>query len=722
MHSDENQMRVRPGVRETARLVLSSAVVQGASSAFKPAISAEASYLVTGGLGALGRVVARWLVLEQGARHVILVGRGQPTEAGQRLIDELCAAGAQIELPRVDVSDRAQLEAMLHDPAQTRPPLRGVFHLACVMDDATLLSQNAERFERVFAPKALGAWNLHLATRDMPLDHFVLFSSIAGVLGNPGQANYAAANSFLDALAVGRRAEGLPALSVAWGLWVDADAADSPAAGGARTLPRVDRARMAANGIRPIGPAFGMRALERALAENAAERIVMPLGAAGLQLSGAIPPLLRGFAHSTEAEERAVGPTFTERLAALPPSERAAMMQGELLALAARTLGLSDVSEVDPDRPLTELGLDSLMALSIRNNAAKLLGRWLPAGIVLDHPTPRALSDHLLNDTNFEAAAEPAPAPEPPKRAPMARRSRRTLSALRTNGSAPRQRKLEGPVSDVSIVQMRAAKPTLFLIPPGTGHSEAFLRFTPHLDKGMPVVGLQYNGRDHDRPGAFFRELAETFIVKMKEVQPSGPYYLLGYSAGGLLAFEMACQLHAAGESVAKLINLDGPGPDLITVVDSATRFDQEHLYTLDGARLAGITMTREDILAVSDQASAYSLIERRAREQGLPVARRDFEERINSSGVMRRGMAAYRADRRYPGTMTLLRVEDAMAEMPDRFRLGDLGRAWHAARDLGWSNWVGNLEVRPVPGGHISVVFDPHVSVVASIVRELVA
>jgi myxalamid-type polyketide synthase MxaB len=199
--------------RHVGKVVLSFAPEESA-------VRADGSYLITGGLGALGIRVARCLV-DQGARHLVLAGRSGPSAEAWEAMEEMRAAGASVREVRADVASPADT-ARLIEACQAEAPLRGVVHAAGVLDDGVVDRQTAERFSRVLAPKVYGAWNLHHQTRELPLDFFVLFSSMASVLGSPGQSSYAVANAFLDALAHHRRARGLPGLSINWGPWSEA--------------------------------------------------------------------------------------------------------------------------------------------------------------------------------------------------------------------------------------------------------------------------------------------------------------------------------------------------------------------------------------------------------------------------------------------------------------------------------------------------------------------
>ncbi|MCA9973040.1 MAG: SDR family NAD(P)-dependent oxidoreductase, partial [Anaerolineales bacterium] len=392
----EDRVAYRDGVRHAERLQRHTAEL--ADTAVP--VQADAAYLITGGMGALGLRVARWLV-EQGARHLVLTGRGAPSAKAQAVIDELTAAGARVEIGRADVADAAQLAALFARLAAEMPPLRGVVHAAGVLDDGVLLQQSWARFEKVLAPKVAGTWHLHELTREMPLDFFVLFSSSAAIFGSPGQGNYAAANAFLDAVAQLRRSQGLPALSLNWGAWADAGMA---AGVGSQNLQR-----WAAMGVELIAPEQGMQLLGQLLPQDAARLGVFPIrwGTFMKQFGGFMPPFL---AELAPAVETAVAPTAAaDGAAAAAPDlvrqldealagERRALLQAHVRRQALKILGLDAGHPVAPGQALLDLGLDSLMAVELRNALSADVGQPLPATLLFDHPSIAALTDYLSQD------------------------------------------------------------------------------------------------------------------------------------------------------------------------------------------------------------------------------------------------------------------------------------------------------------------------------------
>ncbi|WP_197361732.1 SDR family NAD(P)-dependent oxidoreductase, partial [Streptomyces clavuligerus] len=353
----------------------------------------DGTVLVTGGTGTLGGLVARHLATVHGVRHLLLTARRTP--ADDTLVRELADAGAHATVVACDVTDRTALSRLLAD-IDPEHPLTAVVHAAGALDDGVLTSLTPERLDRVLRPKADAALALHELTRDTDLAAFVLFSSGAALLGTAGQAGYAAANAALDALAARRRAEGLPAVSIAWGLWEERSALTA-------RLVDADLDRTARGGFGALTTAEALTLFDAALRTEqshvlAAKIDTVALGAA--RRAGAPLPALLG--HLGRAPRRApatpaapVGPAFADRLAALSPTEA----QGALLDLvrghAAAVLGHSSARLIGAGRPFKELGFDSLTGVELRNRLAATTGERLPAALVFDHPTPETLARYL---------------------------------------------------------------------------------------------------------------------------------------------------------------------------------------------------------------------------------------------------------------------------------------------------------------------------------------
>jgi acyl transferase domain-containing protein/acyl carrier protein len=383
--ADEPELAVRGGELFAPRLVRRAPTADGGS---ERAVPDDGTVLVTGGLGALGLEAARWLV-ERGARRLVLTSRrgldGADSGAAER-VAELVGLGAEVEVAACDVADRDALARILAAiPAEA--PLRGVVHCAGILDDGVVGEQTVERLARVMAAKVWGGWHLHELTRTSPLEFFVLYSSAAGVIGAPGQSTYAAANVFLDELAHARRAQGLLAQSLSWGAW----------RGGGLASERADLDRMERQGFGVITPARGALLLESALGDRAVHLVPWPLAPRRLSKTlgggGAVPALWRALVRPARVERGGSATGVKAELERLPPDERRERLLALVQAEAAQVLGLRSPIDVGIDQPLQTLGLDSLMALALRNRLGERLGLRPPAALVFDYPTVRRMSE-----------------------------------------------------------------------------------------------------------------------------------------------------------------------------------------------------------------------------------------------------------------------------------------------------------------------------------------
>ncbi|MFG3282503.1 type I polyketide synthase [Streptomyces sp. NPDC048111] len=410
----EHQLVLREGIAYAPRLT--RARTPDAAPGDAPALDPEGTVLITGGTGTLGALVARHLVTEHGVRQLVLTSRQGSAAAGAaELVSELAELGARAQVVACDAADRDALARTLDaiDPAH---PLTAVIHAAGLLDDATVPSLTAGHVERVMRPKADAAWHLHELTRERNLSAFVLFSSVAGTLGLGGQANYAAANVFLDSLAHLRRAQGLPALSLAWGLW-------QRASGMTGELTGADLARMARSGVAPLSTADGLRLLDAALVADAPLLVPVALDTAAPRrraADGTAPqPMFRGLvrvpARRTEAAQAgpatpADGGGLAQRLGPLDAEGRRDLVLDLVRHCAAVVLGHGSAEKVDPERVFGKLGFDSLTSVDLRNRLNAATGLRLPATLLFDCPTPAAVTERIL----AKLTPAPAPAPVPP--------------------------------------------------------------------------------------------------------------------------------------------------------------------------------------------------------------------------------------------------------------------------------------------------------------------
>ena len=384
--------------RHVGKLVLSNPAMS-ASTQPGNLVRENGSYLISGGFGGVGLEAGRWLV-SKGAQQLILVGRHPPdaeTEAG---ISGLRRAGVIVHVVQADIADEGSVRSMLAQIEQSGRPLRGVLHAAGAVEDGILLRQSVERFESAFRGKLTGLKVLDRLTRELPLDWFVLFSSASIWLGAPGQGPYVAANAEAEAVVRARHAAGLPGLSVAWGQW--------SGRGMAARLAREGNDAWSARGLGWISPDEGFKRLERLLVERCRGAVVLPIDWARF-----LERLPEG-ADAEFFEELTAGPPSVARdgrlgervdMAAkwrlLPAGRRRDAVMGHVISQALNILGLSPSTPVDPDVPLKELGLDSLMAVELRNALTRSLGHTLSATLLFDYPSAHELTTHLMNSLNL---------------------------------------------------------------------------------------------------------------------------------------------------------------------------------------------------------------------------------------------------------------------------------------------------------------------------------
>jgi NAD(P)-dependent dehydrogenase (short-subunit alcohol dehydrogenase family) len=393
----EKQVALRGDRRLLRRLVRHRP--DPASATRTQTIAADKTYLVTGGLRGLGLLVAEWLV-DQGARSLVLMGRRAPEGPAIDALGRLTSRGATVITAAGDVSREEDVRRVIDDIARTMRPLGGIVHAAGVLDDGVLAAQTWERFATVMAPKVLGAWHLHRLAP--PVDFFVLFSSGAAIGGSAGQANHAAANAFEDALAWYRQAHGLPTVSINWGPWAEVGAA-------------ADRRVSGPSFLRQIAPGDGLLALEACLRRDItsgrlARAQLAVLAADWSQTASTRSALLSSdlFRELAPSVRTAGGPaaartgtaagTLRDRLRDTAPNRRRGALNEHVRMLTVKVLGLEDPGTLDIHEPLRQLGLDSLMAVELRNLLATAVGRTLPATITFDHPTVSALAEFLAAD------------------------------------------------------------------------------------------------------------------------------------------------------------------------------------------------------------------------------------------------------------------------------------------------------------------------------------
>ncbi|NEQ68439.1 MAG: SDR family NAD(P)-dependent oxidoreductase, partial [Symploca sp. SIO2D2] len=388
---DEDQIAIRGGVRYAARLARRTQKSL-ADQKQQIAFTTEGSYLVTGGLGALGLELAQWMV-KQGARHLVLNGRRTPSQTAQETIQQLEQTGAKVSVILGDVSQKEDVASILEQIEASQAPLRGVIHAAGFLDDGVLQQMSWERFRKVMAPKLQGAWYLHELTQKLPLDFFVCFSSIASLLGSPGQGNYAAANAFMDTLADYRRSIGLPGLTINWGAWAQG--------GMASRLGSQHQNRLRTTGMNLITPEKGLQVLGELLSQPVSQVGVFPINWS--QFLGQLPggdkiPFLEAFASRKLQKETTKDEKFLEQLAVALESERNQIMTDYLQVKIGKLLGFAQSKLPNPELGFFDMGMDSLLTVELRNILSSNLDCSISAAKLFETSNIQNLAEHLITE------------------------------------------------------------------------------------------------------------------------------------------------------------------------------------------------------------------------------------------------------------------------------------------------------------------------------------
>ncbi|MET9554113.1 type I polyketide synthase [Streptomyces sp. NPDC006645] len=562
----EPQTALRAGVAYAGRLIRTAAGTGGPSGTF----DGTGTTLVTGASGSVGRLLTRHLVTELGVRRLLLVSRGG---AAPDLVAELTELGAAVTVAACDAADRTALAAAI-DGIGPEHPLTSVVHLAAVVDDGTIASLTEAKLTSVLRPKVDAAWHLHELTRDKELSAFVLFSSVAGVLGNPGQGNYAAANSFVDALAAHRRALGLPGQSLAWGLWAASGA-------GSGAVTDVDEAALTRGGMAGLTDAEGLKLFDAALARH--ESLLVPMDVAPAAGDGGpVPHVLRTLVAPTR---RAASRTATSDVAALRgrlAGRSREQLDKALLELvldhAGALLGYGDNETIEPDRHFLESGFDSLTAVELRNRLNTATGLRLPATIAFDHQTPAGLAAHLageLGAAEAEVAATepvtgPAPESEPGETVPelfremvRAGRIQEGLGLLQWVAKVRPTFSSRADIDQLPpSVQLSDGTKAPHLVclctPAAMGGVYQYARIASYFQGSrkvsvVPMPGFGTGEQLPDSAGAVIDVLAET----VRRIVGDEEFALVGHSGGGLFAYATAELLGRTGRAPLGVALLD---------------------------------------------------------------------------------------------------------------------------------------------------------------------
>ncbi|MEV7039720.1 beta-ketoacyl synthase N-terminal-like domain-containing protein [Amycolatopsis sp. NPDC051061] len=676
----------------------------------------DGAYVITGGLGGLGLVAAKWLA-DRGATRVVLNSR-RAAPAPDLGIDVRVVPG--------DIGGPGTAEALVAAAVDGGVPLRGVLHAAGVLADGAAISLDAGALDAVWRPKALGAWRLHEATAGHDLDWWLVYSSAAALFGSPGQAAYATANAWADALVAWRRAQGLPAATIGWGAWGEVGAA----AGSRNPV------------LEPLGTEEALSALDVVLARDRAATGVARVDAATvLELFPRLAdrPFFGLFAPRT-------GPSAWDGLDALRAGTAEAARKAIADHLAGLIAGLLGYAEVERDVPLTRLGLDSLSAMRARGAVERDFGLPLPIPLLLRGASLAELAGHLAEQAGFGTAnAEAVTAgPRDPAERWVARHWRAELGGpepgvhddfFAVGGDPDRARRLRAVFAEqlgaVPAVERLFATPTVaamadllraeleghgggpvrllrdgvgepvFLFHPAGGPTSVYRELVRLLPEGHPVYGFERID-DEDTVEA----KAACYVELIREIQPRGPYRLGGWSFGGCLAYETARRLDGPVDLVFlidTILPLPAPGKPADLLLDRFDRF-AEHVTRTYGVPFA---IPRDALAELDEHAQIRWVLESLAEQVpdlGAGVLRHQYESYVDAR------VAERYAPERYGGRVLLVRAQE-----PHPLTTTLDPRYLRTDDTLGWDEFCPDLEVSRVPGDHVSMIDPPHVSALAT-------
>ena len=701
------------------------------------------AYVLTGGLGGLGVLLGEWLA-ERGARRIVLNSRRGTAPPGA--LDRLRATGTEIAVVAGDIAAPGVAEELVAVATAGGVPLYGVVHAAGTLADQAVATLDAATLRTVWAPKVTGAQRLHEAVGDAPLDWFLVYSSAAGLLGSPGQAGYATANAWLDAFVEWRRAHGLPATSIQWGAWAQV--------GGARDSTNALLA--------PMTPAEGMEALAAVLASGRAVTGVTRLDAARVLALfprvARVPYFAHVVAESPVANEPdAGGWPGVAGLRALEPGEAWELLVDRLLTRVGGIMGFRP-DAFDTRAPLTELGLDSLMAVRAKNAVEADFGVALPVRLLLQGASADAFADHIGRAIGLPARAE-----GPPRRRVLAGRDhtermvrgfveqvlgRRDVSVDEQldvdRAAAERVRALVlarapelphdaetlfagrtvaavadlvrpyyeenppggGAGAPLRVLRAEGGRRPLFLAHPAGGPTSVYQELVTLLHPDQPVYGLE---RIDEL--TTIEAKAARYLELVRDVQPHGPYQLGGWSLGGCVAYEMAQQLRADGEEVAFVAVID----TIVPLPAEPGKSEQERItdrlmvfltYLRDTYGVE-IDIPYDELFGLDDVAQSDLLMKLMA-DAGLGMSRGILQHQRDSYLDMR--VAERYRIRPYDGRVILYRATEAadvIAAQDPRYVRTD--------EALGFDEWCSDLEIVPLPGDHLSLIDRPNLDVLAN-------
>jgi len=663
----EQQVTFRNQNRYVARLVRRSPT-ENVQTPLK--FREDNSYLITGGLGGLGLKVARWLV-EHGARHLVLVGRSGTHPTIESQLKALEAAGAKVTVIKADISDADQATQLFTDIKKSLPPLRGIIHAAGVVKFGSVWQQEWEGFTQVMAAKVRGAWLLHTLTKELPLDFFVCFSSLASLLGSHGLGSYSAANAFMDALAHYRHSLKLPALSINWASWSEV--------GMGAKLDTDHQNRLTEWGLLPITPTKGLSVLAQLLQQQVVQVGVMPVEwSKWLQQFPKQPAFYNNVVTSNTAISNEKTINFIDKLTATPTQERRELLVTHIRTQVSKIIGLQP-QQIALDQNLMDLGLDSLMAIEFRNWLKSSLGYPLRSTLLFEHPTIAALVDYLFQEVL-------------------------TLEGLEKTQN-------DSYHSTLVPIQPHGNKPAFFCVSGIFGNVFDLYQLARYLGTEQPFYGLRALGIDEDiAPYNQMKEIAAHHLKALQTVQPQGPYFIGGYSFGGKVAFEMAQQLQQQGHEVSLLVIMDIH----VTVPEKEKDVSQwsDAQVITEFAKIYGSALKKDlntdTLISITGNEQLRYLLER-LKAVGQSLSETELKRHLSVYKANLQAAAEY-VPNEIPIPIIFLRANEFE---PNNDFLPDEATTV-ADPTWGWEQVSRTVEHQIVPGSHFTMMNEPQVQVLA--------
>jgi NADPH:quinone reductase-like Zn-dependent oxidoreductase/thioesterase domain-containing protein/NAD(P)-dependent dehydrogenase (short-subunit alcohol dehydrogenase family)/acyl carrier protein len=715
----------------------------------------DGTYLITGGLGGFGLATAKWLV-ERSARHLVLLGRrGATTEEAISAVEAMKKAGVNVAVVKADVTRKEQIARVLRDIRKNMPPLRGIIHAAMVIDDGIILQLNENRMRRVMAPKIIGAWNLHAQTLNLPLDFFVLFSSISSLLGSPGQGNYAAGNAFLDALSHHRHAQGLPALTVNFGGIADVGyIAENPEVG--EKLEHIGMKSLTSEKcLRILGELLQHEAIRTAVSHMDWRQV------ARIHIAAPTPRIAH-FIEANLSEDGRGGAFLIDTVMALKPEDRRQFLESFICEQLARVLGTSP-SKLDVNQRLLGLGIDSLMAVETGIQIQTELGINVPT-VKFMELSIAGLAAYVTEQLHTRSS-------------PIDKINKKEKLELPGKIEKVPDKKADvspGRLPDVNVymevalniqsplvgIQTSGSKQPIFFVHPISGDVFCYVNLSKCLGKDQPFYAIQSPGLNSEiEPLTRIEQMADNYISLIRTIQKKGPYHIGGWSMGGIVAFEMAQKLRAEGDKISPLVLVDiqetaydnakpeGIGYFLTSLVHNlGLPLDNDDTLTLKSLLRLKPGKSLKNLIRDSNRGRGFrELLNKLAKHFGLTTEQvilllnRYYE--LGQDGILdhfgeyvefikkeTRGSGSsliqHRLQTYFINYLAIRNYKPQVYRgLVDLFIASEQLGSIHRDTTLNWKRFfAGGLEMHKIPGNHYTMLEEPNVDTLAEEMRACLA